>query len=204
MEAQNQITRRIAVQRLPANPVIFFLAGSEIHHTVLPFVRTINDVRIARVRHDWPSFAAGTGAPVVTRCWISLTGNNDRRVVLLGAVKFVRKLIVDPNAVDLRGGLVQLRRPRSATVGRNIRAAVVRLNQRLTVFRIDPDVVVITMRRAEGGERAPAVSRFEETFGAPVHHICVCWIGAQCHVIKRPLNQSALRIDQLPGLTRVF
>ena len=57
--------------------------------------------------------------------WIGLAGNDDGRVVLLGAVEFVGKLIIDPDAVDFSSRLIHLRGPRASTVERDISAAVV-------------------------------------------------------------------------------
>ena len=100
---------------------------------------------------------------------IGLARDNQRRVVLLRAVKLVRKLVVDPHAVDFCGRLIHLRRPGAAAVGGDVCAAVVRLDHDLAVFRVDPDVVVVAVRRAKRRERFTAVGGFEEAFGARVH-----------------------------------
>src|SRR6185369_9218370 len=102
--------------RLASDPVILFLPGLEIHHAVLAFARSVNDVWIRRMRHDWTSFTTWTSAPVSRGKRFSLARDDDCRVVLLCAVEFVRKLIVDPDAVDLRRRLVHLRRPGASAI----------------------------------------------------------------------------------------
>ena len=125
LKTQDQIAGGIAIQRLRTDPVILFLTNFQIHHAVLAFARSINDVRIVRMGHDWAGLASGTGAPIVAIVWISLAGNNDCGVVLLRAIELVRKLIVKPDAIDLRGWLIQLRGPGAPAIKRNVRAAVI-------------------------------------------------------------------------------
>ena len=72
------------------------------------------------MRHDWTSFTTWTSAPIGCGKRFGLARDDERRVVLLRAVEFVRKLIVDPDAVDLRRRLVHLRRPRATAVSRNV------------------------------------------------------------------------------------
>ena len=155
------------------------------------------------MRHDRTSFTTWTNAPVDGGERIGLARDDQRRVVLLRAVEFVRKLIVDPDAVDLRRRLVHLRRPGATAVSRDICAAIVRLDHDLAVFGIDPDVVIVAVRRAKRRERFATVGRFEETFGAGVDDVGISRIGAERRVVKRTLNQRALRIDQRPRLARV-
>src|SRR6185369_7827473 len=109
LHAIDEIARGISVKRLAANPVILLLSGLEIHHAVLSLARAVNDVGIHRMRHDWASLTSWTSAPISCRERFSLAGDDERRVILLCAVEFVRKLVVHPDAVDLRGGLVHLR-----------------------------------------------------------------------------------------------
>src|SRR5215213_2197159 len=60
------------------------------------------------------------------------------------------------------------------------------------------------MWRAKRREGFAAVTRFEEAFSAGVDHIRVRRIGAKRRVVKRSLNQRALRVDQRPRLAGVF
>ena len=104
LKTQDQIGGGIAIQRLRTHPVIFFLAHLQIHDAVLAFARSVDDIRIAGMGHDWAGLASGTGAPIVAIVWISLAGNNDRGVVLLRAI-----LIVSPDAIDFSSRLIHLR-----------------------------------------------------------------------------------------------
>ena len=109
LESINQIDGVVAVQRLCTDPIILFLAGLEIHHAVLALARSVDDVRIARVRHDRTRLTSWTASPVGQGVRLGDTRDNHCRVVLLRAVQLVRKLIVHPHAVNLGGRLVELR-----------------------------------------------------------------------------------------------
>ena len=84
------------------------------------------------------------------------------RVVLLAAVKPVRELVVHREPVDLRGGLVLLRRPGLSPVEGDRSSPVVRGEHGLVVERVDPQVVVVHMRRLDRLPGAAAVDRPEE------------------------------------------
>src|SRR5262245_61606259 len=60
------------------------------------------------------------------------------------------------------------------------------------------------MRCAKAGERLAAVSRFKEAFSAGVNDIGVRGIRAERAVVKRTLDECALRVDECPRLTGVF
>src|SRR5262249_9313987 len=114
----------------------------------------IDDVVVLRVHGDEARLAgAGIGAvgqgddaPFRRR------RHRDRGVVLLRAVDAVGVLVVDVDAVELRGLLVVDRRPRGAAVQRDVGAAVVALDHALRVFRIDPEVVVVAVPRRDLAE----------------------------------------------------
>src|SRR6185436_8978640 len=80
-----------------------------------------------------------------------------RRVVLLRAEDAVREVAVRGDPVDLRGRLAVLRRPGAAAVDRDVHAAVVRLDHAQGIAGVDPQVVIVAVRRADGGEGAAAV-----------------------------------------------
>jgi hypothetical protein len=86
-------------------------------------------------------------------------------------------LDIDPDAVDLRRDLVHLRRPGAPTIERDVGATVVRLDHRLAVVRIDPDVVIVPVRRAERRERPAAIGGLEEALGAGVDDVGVGRVG---------------------------
>src|SRR6266550_1870442 len=107
--------------------------------------------------HDWSGFTAWTRAPVLAAGRVRLTRNNDCGVVLLRAVELVGKLIIEPDAVDLSGRLIHLCGPGTPAIGRDIGATVVRLDLHLAIFGIDPDVVIVAVRRAKARKRFAAV-----------------------------------------------
>ena len=75
------------------------------------------------------------------------TRDGDRAVVLLGAVQPIGKLLVHADSIDLRGRLILLRGPGCAAGERDVGAAVVAIDHLLRIERVDPQVVVIGMRR---------------------------------------------------------
>src|SRR5512145_1617256 len=86
-------------------------------------------------------------------------GDLDRRIVLLRAIDVIGEIIVERDAVELRGRLILLR-PVFAAVERDVRAAVVGVDHSVWVVRRDPKVVMIAVRRLDRRVRAPAVNRF--------------------------------------------
>src|SRR6267143_623747 len=86
LKAINEIAGRIAIKRLRADPIILLLSSLQIHHAVLSLARSVDDVWIAWIRHDWSSLAPWTRTPIIAVVWIGLAGSDDRGVVLLGAV----------------------------------------------------------------------------------------------------------------------
>src|SRR6266567_7786898 len=139
-----------------------------------------------------PVSQPGPGRPVFSRGGISLTGDNDRRVVLLRAVEFVRELVVDPDAIDLRGRLIHLRRPGASAIGGDVGPSVVRLDHYLAVFGVNPDIVIVTVRHAKGDERFAAIDGLEETFGSSVYGVGVGRVSTERHIIEWTLNQRSL------------
>src|SRR6185503_13932478 len=60
LHAINEVARGISIQRFTANPVTLLLTGLQIHHAILSFARSVDDVRVERVRHDWTSLTTWT------------------------------------------------------------------------------------------------------------------------------------------------
>ena len=88
-------------------------------------------------------------------------GDAHGRVVLLRAVDVVREVVVERDAVELRGRLVHAAcvqvRPPSL---RDVRAAVVALDHALRIVGRDPQVVVVAVRRRDAVKvRPPSIDR---------------------------------------------
>src|SRR5258705_8603913 len=120
------------------------------------------------MRHDWASLAAWTSTPVGCREGISLTRNNQSRIVLLCSIQLVRELIVRPNAVDFCGWLVHLCRPRPAAIRGDVCASIIRLNHDLAVVRIDPNVVIISVWSSKRKKSLSTINRLEESLGSSI------------------------------------
>src|SRR5207247_8886003 len=80
-----------------------------------------------------------------------------RRVVLLRAVNTIEKIVVRSDVIELRGRLVVLRGPISAAVNRDGGTAVVAVDQAIGILRIDPQSVMIAVRRVEALESLASV-----------------------------------------------
>ena len=199
LDAPGQVTGGHAVQRLDADPVWFGLTGQQVHPLELPLAGAVDDVRVHGVRNDGAGLAARSTAPVVQGVRIGQAGDDDRRIVLLRTVQLVGEGVVHPDAVDLGRGLVHLCRPGRAPVERDVGAAVVRLDHRLPVERVDPDVVVVAVRGAHPLHGVPAVGGLEEALGAGIDHVGVGGVGTQRRVVERPLDHRTLRVDELPA-----
>ena len=124
-------------------------------------VATVDDVVVVRIDGVIRTFTAGGNLPVAFRdCdTVGAMHNANRRVVLLRAVDAIGKVIVRGNSIELHGRLVVVRRPAVATVGRNLRTTIVGDDHALVVVRIDPQVVVIAVRRIVQTERHTAIRR---------------------------------------------
>ena len=61
---------------------------------------------------------------------------------------------------------------------------IVRLDHDLTILGIDPDVVIVAVRCAQGRESFSTVDRLEEPFGAGVNGIGISWISTESCVVK--------------------
>ena len=68
---------------------------------------------------------------------------------------------------------------------------------------IDPQSVMIAMRRVQEVERAPAVDRAKETSVQYVQGVWRFWIGENVSEVPRALTQAAVVIHFDPVLARV-
>ena len=76
---------------------------------------------------------------------------------MLCSVNPVGKLIIDIQSVQLRCHLIVNRRPRIASIETDIGTTIVSLDHSLVVFRVNPQVVVIPMRRCNFLKTAAAI-----------------------------------------------
>src|SRR4029077_3400236 len=111
------------------------------------FVIGVNDVRIARVRDDVAAFAPANGVPVaaIDEAVVAARSNADGRIVLLGAVYAVQKIVVGGDVVELRGRLVILRGPIFSPVHGDGGTAVVAVDEAIGIVGINPEGVVVAV-----------------------------------------------------------
>src|SRR2546427_6697445 len=78
LKAVDQIAGGIAIKRLRADPIVLLLSSLQIHHAILSLARSVDDVWIARIRHDWSSLASWTRTPIIAGVWIGFAWSGDR------------------------------------------------------------------------------------------------------------------------------
>src|SRR5208282_5960779 len=100
------------------------------------------------------AFAAADSVPIAGEncAVVAARADADGRVVLLRAVDAVLKIVVGGDVVELRGGLVVLRGPVFAAVDADGGAAVVAVDHAIRVVGIDPESVMIAVRRVDAFE----------------------------------------------------
>ena len=192
LEAVGQLAARVAVERLRAYPVLLLIGGRQVERLNWPLQLPYTRSGFARLGIIGPVSQPGP----VRKPWPSpkrQAGHDHRRIVLLRAVDAIRILVVHGHLIDFGGRLVILRTPGAAAIQRNVGAAVVRLHHELRVLRIDPDIVVVAMRRVGAAERLAAIGASKPVFVADENDIGIVGIDAQRRVIERPRDDRALR-----------
>ena len=182
----------VALQRAGA-------AGARAHRAA------VDDVGVGGVDGDEAALArAGVGA-VAQRDGAPLGGGGhaDGGVVLLRAVDPVGVLVVHVQAVELRGQLVVDGRPGLPTVERHTGAAVVALDHALRVLRVDPQVVVVAVRRGHFAEAHPAVGGLPHLQVGDVDRVSVARIGKDVGVVPGPVHQVSVSAYLRPALAVV-
>ena len=139
-EAEHHVLRQLAVALLRIDPVILLLSGLDVHAAELALAVAVDDLA-GRNRPHLAALASGRRLPELDR----IVGPPRRRRqarhrqvlagVLLRAVDVVGELLVGVDHVHLGGRLVVDRRPALAVVLRDVRAAVVGLDEDV---RVDP------------------------------------------------------------------
>ncbi len=164
------------------------------------FVIGIDDVRIARIGNDVAAFAAADSVPIAgeNRAVIAARADADGRVVLLRAVDAILKIVVGGDVIELRGGLVVLRGPVLAAVDTDGGAAVVAIDHAIGVVGIDPESVMIAVRRVDAFERFAAIVRTVQAGVGDVHAVDVFGIGPNVREIPGALREAVVVGDKRP------
>ena len=161
--------------------------------------------RVLRVKGRDRALAAADAFPVLVAdpAAVRAAGDADGRVVLLAAVDAVREQVVRVDAVELRSRLVVLRRPALATIQRNRGAPIVAVDQVLVVLRVDPERMVIAVRRGDHGERLAAVGAAKGRRVQHVHGRFILRVGEEMDVVPGASAQLALVVGPRPRRTGV-
>src|SRR4030081_3280673 len=106
---------------------------------------------VARIGNDETTFSITGWIPVLATDYSFVCPARDRDVgvILLCSVNVIRKSVINRYMVKLGGGLVVLCGPRFAAIGRDTRSSVVGIDQALSILRIDPQTVMITVGRGQ-------------------------------------------------------
>ena len=100
----------------------------------------VDDVGIARIGHNIAAFSSAHFVPVLPAdiTIVCPAGDGDCRVVLLGAINVVEKLVVGGYVVELRGWLVVLRAPGLSAVDTDRGSAVIAIDHAARICGINP------------------------------------------------------------------
>ena len=132
------------------------------------------------------------------------TWDTNGGVVLLPAIQTVRKNIVDNHPVELRGGLIGLRRPTPPFIERHIRPTIISLHHPFIVRGIDPEVVIIAVRCRDGFKRHATIDRLHHGSRQDIDRHFILRVGKNVRVVPATIANTRIVIDMLPGLTCVI
>ena len=165
----------------------------------------VNDVRIIGFDHNKSALTCSGKSAFLKRYCTVCTGtrNADAGVVLLGGIDAIGKLIVDVHAVKLGGKLVVNRRPSFSAVIRNTSSTVVSLHHSLRIFRVDPKVVIVSVRSSDFAEISTAVGRFPHLQVCNINSIGVLRISENVAVIPWTVNQITVSGSLHPAFPAV-
>ena len=166
----------------------------------------VNDLAILGVGRDEATFAAAHGEPILPadHSLVIATGNGDGGVVLLRAVHAIREAVVHRDMIELRGGLIVRCRPCLATVQREAGPAVIAVDQAARVLRVDPQRVMIAVRRGHQVERLAAVGGAERTGIEHIDDIGGDGIRKDMGEIPGALPEAVVVVDSAPGSAGVL
>ena len=131
-------------------------------------------------------------------------GNTHGRIVLLCPINAVRKGIVGDHPIKLSSRLIEVSTPVFTTIKRDLSAAVVTDDHALGVFRCDPKVVVVAVRRIAGAESTASVGRFVVTYVQYINDVVVLGIGINTGIVPGALAQVAVIVGFGPGIAAII
>ena len=123
-------------------------------------------------------------------------GDRHAGIILLSRVEPKRCLVVGNDTVKLCGRLVHDAGPRGATIEGYRGTTVVAVDEVLTVLRVEPHVMVITVWRRSLFEGLSAIDRLHERRVEHPNRIGVLRIGFDVNVVPGARPDDALVIQQ--------
>src|SRR6266540_2352220 len=153
-----------------------------------PHGTRIDNVRVIGPHGDVATFRAAdrVTVPPDYSALVRAAGHANGAVVLLRAVHAIGEPSVGGEVIELGGGLVVDGGPRVATVERHAGPAIVALDHAARAPWVDPQIVVVAVRRGQLGEGTPAIARPP---GLDVEHVDglgVARVGEDVAVVPRP------------------
>src|SRR3974390_3036248 len=134
---------------------------------------------------------------------VGVAGNADRAVILLRAVNAEGPVVVGSDVIELRGRLVVLLRPGLAAVHRDGHAAVVAVHDAVGVGGIDPEAVVVSVRRGQPGEFLAAVGGAEGAGVQDIYSVNVLRVGEDVAVVPGALGIALVVVHATPGVASI-
>ena len=189
-----------------------YLSGTVIVMLQLPFAAgratdcsDINNVRIIRFDHNKAAFSSSRQSAFLKRdCSVCAgTRNADAGVVLLSGIDAIRELIVGVNSVKLSGKLVVYSGPCFSAVVRNTTSTVIALHHTLRIFRVNPKVVIVSVRSGNFAEISTTIGRFPHLQISNINRIGVFWICENVAVIPGTVNQIPVSGSFNPAFSAV-
>ena len=163
-------------------------------------VVAVHDVRVAGVERD-PAGLAAEREPVagLDHAVVAVRQDADRRAVLLRAIDPVREAVVGDHVIELPGRLVVLAAPGLPSVDRQRRAAVIAVDHAARIVGIDPQAVMIAVRRRQEIEGLAAVLRAEHPGVERVDRVGLPGIGEDVAEVPGALAEPLVAVDPRPG-----
>ena len=207
LEAVAKIPRIVSVHVGSTNVITFFGTDAFVEDEEPAFAVRVNNVVVAGLRHPRSGFAStriDEPGSRILRAKRRLTRHGNRgRVVLLSGIQPVRILVIHFYLVNLDRRLIELRRPGLAAVVGDVCATVVTLDEEVRIFRVNPHVMVVVMRRNHAGPRFAAILGFDESSRERVNDIGILRVGLDVAVVERPVANIGIVGDLLEGSSLV-
>ena len=117
---------------------------------------------------------------------------------MLRAVDAIEKIVVRRDVIELRGGLIVLRGPVLASVDGNRGATVVAVDEAIGIFEIDPQGVMVAVRRVDALKSFAGVNGAIQAGVGDVHLVRVFRVCPNMREIPRTLAEAMIVVDERP------